>query len=70
MSQFQQLGDAYLELLLENPNTCVEMGVEQKLDDLPDPSLAALSALQRQAEQIVAQAEALGTRSVPVLSNP
>ncbi len=59
MSQFQQLGDAYLELLLENPNTCVEMGVEQKLDELPDPSLAALSALQRQAEQIVAQAEAL-----------
>lgn len=59
MSNFQQLSDAYLELLLENPNTCVEMGVEKRLDDLPDPSLAALSAMQAQAEHIVAEAEAV-----------
>ncbi len=59
MTDYQALSDAYLELLLEDPNTCVEMGVEQKLDELPDPSLAGLRALQQQAEQLAEQAEAL-----------
>lgn len=46
MSQYQQLCDAYVEMLASDPKTCVELGLNKKLNGLPDPSLEALALRQ------------------------
>ena len=41
MSRFQDLVSAYHDHFTENPNACVNLGVDEHLGELPDPSLAA-----------------------------
>ncbi|GAA4872916.1 DUF885 domain-containing protein [Ferrimonas pelagia] len=41
MDAFARIEHRYLELISQNPNACVELGLAQRLGDLPDPSLAA-----------------------------
>ncbi len=55
--EYQQLSDAYVRLLAYDPNTCVELGLDDKLDQLPDPSLQAQARHREQAEALQARAE-------------
>jgi hypothetical protein len=59
MSDYQALCDNYLRLLASNPNSCVELGLEQQLDALPDPSLSQLQRDSELATQLRQQAEGL-----------
>lgn len=59
MTDYQNLENAYLTLLKSDPNTCIELGVEEKLGELPDPSMEACLAEQKAAEALLAQANAL-----------
>jgi uncharacterized protein (DUF885 family) len=52
MTSLTTLNDRHLELLVADPNTCVDIGYEANLDRLPDPSLAALALEQQSAEAL------------------
>jgi uncharacterized protein (DUF885 family) len=52
MTSLETLSDRYLQLLVADPNTCVDIGYEGNLDRLPDPSLHALAAEQGSAEAL------------------
>ena len=53
MDDYQALSDAYLRLLTADSNTCLELGLEERLNELPDPSLEAFLARRKQAEQLL-----------------
>lgn len=59
MDDYQALSDAYLRLLTADSNTCLELGLEERLNELPDPSLEAFLARRKQAEQLLEQASTL-----------
>jgi uncharacterized protein (DUF885 family) len=57
---FERLVADYHEQLLSDPNTCVEVGVEQRLGELPDPSMAALEDDVRKQRALLSRIDALG----------
>ena len=59
MSNYQTLSDAYLDLLALDPNSCVELGLSARLDELPDPSLEHLLKTRELAAGLRREAEAL-----------
>lgn len=59
MTDYQRLCDTYVELLALDPNSCVELGLPQQLDRLPDPSLDRLRYTRDQAARLHVLAEAL-----------
>ncbi len=59
MTTYQSLCDDYLQLLALDPNTCVNLGLNEKLDQLPDPSLAHLATTQQMAQQLRQKADEL-----------
>ena len=60
MNTYQQLVDQYLSLITRDPNACVSLGSGQRLDELPDPSLAAIEATAQAARELLAAASAPG----------
>lgn len=56
MTSIEAIDQAYLQMLAADPNTCVEIGLEEKLDELPDPSLEGLAMRQKQAAQLQQEA--------------
>ncbi len=59
MTEYKKLCDAYLELLSSDPNACVELGLTEKLDELPDPSLGRLQQVAAMAGELRENASAL-----------
>ena len=59
MSQYQELCDAYRVFLADDPNACVQLGLEEKLDQLPDPSISKVHATREQAAGLRRRAESL-----------
>jgi uncharacterized protein (DUF885 family) len=59
MTDYENLCDAYLELLSSDPNACVELGLAEKLDQLPDPSLNMLQKVAAMAGELREKANAL-----------
>lgn len=59
MTDYQDLCDAYIQLLALNPNTCVAMGMSERLDQLPDPSLEMVKQTHNHAVALQGQAEAM-----------
>lgn len=59
MSSYQTLCDNYRELLATDANACVELGLEEQLDQLPDPSLDFLHRQSVLAAEVQVAAEAL-----------
>ncbi|MDC1287577.1 DUF885 domain-containing protein [Gammaproteobacteria bacterium] len=46
-------------MLASDPNTCVEIGLEENLDQLPDPSMDGLARIEQQATQLQKDASEL-----------
>jgi len=61
MITYQSLCDDYLQLLALDPNTCVQLGLNKQLDQLPDPSLKHLAKARDMALQLRGHAEALAS---------
>ena len=59
MSRFQELCDAYRDFLAEDANDCVQLGLLEKLDQLPDPSLAGSHKTRERAQDLRRMAESL-----------
>ena len=59
MTAYNSLCEAYLQLLSLDPNTCVELGLTEKLGQLPDPSLNMLHKTAAMATQLGEDAKAL-----------
>ncbi len=59
MTDYENLCDAYLKLLSLDPNSCVELGLTEKLDQLPDPSLEMVQRVAAMAGALREQASAL-----------
>ena len=59
MTPYESLCDTYLKLLSLDPNNCVELGLTEKLDELPDPTLEMLHKTAAMAGELRQQAEAL-----------
>ncbi|MEO1234831.1 MAG: DUF885 family protein, partial [Myxococcota bacterium] len=59
MSAFSDFVAAFHAHRLIDPNRCVELGVEERLDELPDPSLAAGAAQVASAETLLERAREL-----------
>ena len=59
MTDYENLCDAYLKLLSSDPNSCVELGLTEKLDQLPDPSLEMVQRVAAMAGALRQQASAL-----------
>lgn len=57
MITYQELCDAYLRLLASDSNSCVELGLSEKLDQLPDPSLESIRQSAAMASDMVHMAE-------------
>ena len=57
MITYQQLVEQYLSLITRDPNACVSLGSDQRLDELPDPALSAIKATAEAARQLLAAAE-------------
>ncbi len=53
---FGRFAGDYASHLLEDPNACVAVGASERLDELPDPSTAALEA----AEAALREARSYG----------
>lgn len=64
MGDYHSLSEGYRDLLAIDANTCVELGIDLRLDELPDPSLdflqrqsAAAAKLQEAAEDFANRAD-------------
>lgn len=60
MTPFDRLNSAYLALISHCPNACVELGLNQQLDQLPDPSEANREVLLAKADAVILAAQACG----------
>ena len=56
---FDRFAQDYHEYLVEDPNTCVMMGVSERLAEMPDPSAAAHEARASRAGSLLARLDAL-----------
>jgi uncharacterized protein (DUF885 family) len=56
---FERFVQDYHEHLLENPNACVFLGVDRRLDELPDPSTAAVEAEAGRSRALLGRLDAL-----------
>lgn len=54
MSTYDTFTAAFHELMTRDPNACVQLGVERGLDQLPDPSLAAIAREAADAQALIA----------------
>lgn len=59
MNSIETINDDYLQLLAADPNTCVAIGLEANLEQLPDPSLEELARTKRQAVKLQEDAREL-----------
>ncbi|SHH73419.1 DUF885 family protein [Ferrimonas marina] len=59
MDAFSQIEQDYIQLISQDPNACVELGLPQRLGDLPDPSMAAAKAQRERAEDMLTAINAL-----------
>lgn len=64
MNAFSDFVDAFHAHRLVDPNRCVALGVDVRLDELPDPSLAAGAAQVASAETLLERASAIERRGL------
>jgi uncharacterized protein (DUF885 family) len=62
VSSIETINEAYIRMLAADPNTCVEIGLAENLDQLPDPSLEALARTRQQAAKLRQDASQLANR--------
>ncbi|GAA5186293.1 DUF885 domain-containing protein [Ferrimonas gelatinilytica] len=53
MDAYSRIEHLYLDLISQDPNACVELGLTQRLGDLPDPSLSAHRADAERAQELL-----------------
>ena len=61
---FDSFVQDYHEHLLEDPNACVSLGVERRLDELPDPSASAFEARARRARALLTRLDTIDRDSL------
>jgi uncharacterized protein (DUF885 family) len=59
LSSIETINQAYIGMLTSDSNTCVEIGLDANLDQLPDPSMEALTRIGQQATKLQKDAQQL-----------